>query len=379
MYIAVQDIWGIDFATERPWFNKIGVALWTTLDSLPILPTAISAAKKVDNFWVWSKFAESDMHKQGLTNVSTVHGALDVSQFHKLPEEKVILSRSKFKINYDDFIIGFVFRNQLRKSVPNLLEGFSMFKKNNPEARNAKLLLHTHFSEGWNIQRISKEYGVDERDILTTYVCQNCREYEIKPFTGQNLDCKYCGSKNTENTTNVSVGVTEEQLNEIYNIMDLYCHPFTSGGQEIPIQEAKLTELVTLVTNYSCGEEMCEPEARSLSLDWTEYREHGTEFRKASTIPQSIADNLQLAFSMPKEERAQWGKEARQYIVENYSKEKIGKTVEDFIDSCPFADYDFDFENIEKNPNAEIPNIESDTEWISHLYEAILKRKNVFG
>ena len=39
--------------------------------------------------------------------------------------------------------------------------------------------------------------------------------------------------------------------------MDVYCHPFTSGGMEIPIFEAKLTELVTLVTNYSCGEDSC--------------------------------------------------------------------------------------------------------------------------
>ena len=41
-------------------------------------------------------------------------------------------------------------------------------------------------------------------------------------------------------------GVSEKELNEVYNLMDVYCHPFTSGGQEIPIQEAKLTELITL-------------------------------------------------------------------------------------------------------------------------------------
>ena len=59
------------------------------------------------------------------------------------------------------------------------------------------------------------------------------------------------------NTTSVGGGVSEA-VKQIYNLMDVYCHPFTSGGQEIPIQEAKLTELVTLVTNYSCGEEQCE-------------------------------------------------------------------------------------------------------------------------
>ena len=45
----------------------------------------------------------------------------------KSDEEKLAL-REKHGINHDDFIVGFVFRNQLRKSVPNLLEGFNLFR-----------------------------------------------------------------------------------------------------------------------------------------------------------------------------------------------------------------------------------------------------------
>ena len=44
VYIAVQDIWGVDFAIDKPWFNKINSVIWTTLDSLPILESAISSA-----------------------------------------------------------------------------------------------------------------------------------------------------------------------------------------------------------------------------------------------------------------------------------------------------------------------------------------------
>ena len=57
VYIAAQDIWGVDFALQKPWFNQISSAIWTTLDSLPIFPPAIEAAKKCENFWVWSNFA----------------------------------------------------------------------------------------------------------------------------------------------------------------------------------------------------------------------------------------------------------------------------------------------------------------------------------
>ena len=37
---------------------------------------------------------------------------------------------------------------------------------------------------------------------------------------------------------------------------------------------------------------MCQDDAYSLTLKWSEYREQGTEFRKASTKPDSIASQI---------------------------------------------------------------------------------------
>jgi hypothetical protein len=160
--------------------------------------------------------------------------------------------------------------------------------------------------------------------------------------------------------------------------MDVYCHPFTSGGQEIPIQEAKLTELITLVTNYSCGEEMCRPEAGSLTLDWSEYREHGTEFRKASTKPYSIAKQLHRVYKMKPKERKKLGKRAREWTSENFSVASVGKFIEDYIDSLP--DHSYDFKEVRKelkNPDAQISDIKDDSKWILSMYHEILKMKQV--
>jgi len=166
-----------------------------------------------------------------------------------------------------------------------------LFLTNNPKSK-AKLLLHTSWNEGWDILKLIKEKEIDQRNILTTYVCSNCNCYHIKPFSTHVIHCDSCRTQNACETTNVKNGVTEEQLNEIYNLMDVYCHPFTSGGQEIPVQEAKLTELITLVTNYSCGEDSCTKESGGLPLEWAEYREPGTQFIKASTLPNSIHSQL---------------------------------------------------------------------------------------
>jgi glycosyltransferase involved in cell wall biosynthesis len=376
VYIAVQDIWGIDFAIDKKWFNKIPCALWTTLDSLPILPTAVQKAPKIKNYWIWSNFATKELHKLGHRHVKTVHGPIDPKNFLKLDNNKRLDLRKKFNIEENAFVIGFVFRNQLRKSVPNLLEGYAIWKKNNPSTKSY-LLLHTHWAEGWNIHKLADEYGIDKREILTTYICKNCLEYEIKPFFGHDLNCKYCKSEKSQITTGVGLGINEEQLNEVYNLMDVYCHPFTSGGQEIPIQEAKLTELITLVTNYSCGEDMCINGAGSLPLDWYEYREHGTEFKKASTCPKSIANNLDKVYKMSQEERLNLGKQAREWTIANYSIEVLGKFFEDFIDSAPHADFSL-IENEElRDPFCQIPEIQDDAKWLIFMYHNILKMKNV--
>ena len=221
---------------------------------------------------------------------------------------------------------------------------------------------------------MATEYGVDHKDILVTYVCRECKNYAVANFVGQKGNCPYCHSKGSFNTAGVGCGVSEKQLNEIYNLMDVYVHPFTSGGQEIPIQEAKLTELITCVTNYSCGEEMCEDEANSLPLEWSEYREHQTHFIKASTYPKSIAKQIKKVYDMKPQRREKMAKAGRQWVLNNFSLQSIGKDIEKFIDDAPKIDYSkINTKGEKKDPHAKIPNEDNPILWIKSLYKNILK------
>ena len=316
-------------------------------------------------------FAETALKEAGHDHVKTLRGSLDTSVFKRLPEDFRQENRAKQNISEDDYIIGFVFRNQLRKSVPNLIDGFELFLRQHPECQ-AKLLLHTHWSEGWDIPRLITEKGLDPSKVLTTYLCHRCNRYEIKPFTGQQQNCSLCGGEKCQLTTNVGRGVSEEQLNEIYNLMDVYCHPFTSGGQEIPVQEAKLTELVTLVTNYSCGEDSCSSESGGLPLEWAEYREPGTQFIKASTSPSSIRKQLSKVYKMNAQKKRSLERKSRKWVIDNFSIPVIGKRVEDIIEKMPAIDWDFDFSEPLRNPDYEPPHLEDDGEWIIDIYKNIL-------
>lgn len=374
--LSAQDIWGIFQICEKPYWNKIPCIFWTTLDSLPIHPKAIEASKKCQpgNFWVWSNFAEKDMKKNGHINVQTVHAPFDDKEFYRMERVKKLELRRRYKLNENAFIIGFVFRNQLRKSIFSLLEGYNQFKRENPGI-SSKLLLHTCFSEGWNIMEQAKHYNVPSEDILTTYICENCREYEVKPFAGEKQSCRFCQSNNSQHTTSPKLGVSENQLCEIYNLMDVYCHPFNSGGMEVPASfEAKACELPVLATNYSCGEEICEDKEGTLPLEWTAYRDlQQSEFIKAATLSKSVTKQLNRVYRMDDKERREMGRKGRNWAVERFSVEKAAKKIDELLSGQKLTNYNFDFKVDKPNPDAIVSKIEDKKEWLKTLYKEILK------
>ena len=369
VYIGMEDIWAFNGYNKKPWWDKINTMIWTTLDSLPILQSAVDFAPKVKHYYVWASFAEKALKKLGYDHVKTLRGSLDITNFYRFKDEERLKLRRAHNLG-SDYIVGYVFRNQLRKSVPNLLDGFKGLKATVPQA---KLLLHTHWSEGWDIPRMIEEKGLSPSDILTTYVCNKCKGYSIRPFTGQEQNCNLCGSKKTQNTTNTGNGVTESQLNEIYNLMDVYCHPFTSGGQEIPIQEAKLTELITLATDYSCGEDNVTEESGGIPLRWHEYREPGTQFIKASTDSNDITEKLLHVYNMDNEDRRSQEAKSRQWVIDNFSIEVIGGQLEKIIDEMPEVNYDYELKPVKLNVEYETkPQYGNKEQFLIDIYKNIL-------
>jgi glycosyltransferase involved in cell wall biosynthesis len=330
VFLGIEDVWAFREYEKKEWWNKTKKIIWTTLDSLPILDQALQMEPKCDQMLVWASFAEKAMKDLGHKTVETVHGAVDYSHFKPLNNRDEL--RNLHGLD-NTFVIGFVFKNQLRKSVPNLLEGFKKFKEGNPEV-STKLLLHTDWGEkqmGWDIPRYLKEKGLDNGEVLATYVCHKCDDYFVQPYSGEDKDCSSCGGQKSVKTKNSSKGVGEKELNEIYNLMDVYCHPFTSGGQELPIQEAKAAGLITLVTDYSCGTDSAYEHQGGLPLAWNEYREPSTQFIKATTCPDSIHERLKQVYTMDEESKSRLIKTGEQYVKEKFSVQSTVEKLKSFI------------------------------------------------
>lgn len=371
IYFGVEDIWAFHSYWDKPWWNKFPCVLWTTLDSLPIIQEATDNAHKVKNYWVWASFAEREMHKLGFDHVKTQSAALDLSVFKRKEKWERMGLRDTAGIGTNTVVFGFVFRNQLRKLVPVLLESFKDFRDANPDI-DAKLLLHTSFQEGWPIKRLINEVGVDPEDVLNTYVCKQCKNYKIQPFAGQAINCPVCFGELSMGTPNPQLGVTESDLSEIYNIMDFYIHPMTSGGLEIPIVEALASGLPVATVNYSCGEEYCANDFVK-SMPFHFYREFGyAAFKKSQPDRAGLAKILEDFAKMPSEEREKIGQLGSDWAREYYSVDKVGKEIEKFIDKQPFSDWDYKFSpnllNTEYPLNMEI---EDPTTWAIDLIKNV--------
>lgn len=371
IFVGIEDPWAFQGFTKKPWWNKINCMIWTTLDSLPIYSNILEDAPNIKHLYSWASFASDELNGMGFNHVGHLRGSISNEDFYKLEDSKIKDLRSKLKIE-NDFIVGFVFRNQLRKTVPSLLDAISILEKNN-QCENVKLLFHTNWKEGWDIMKLIKDRNIDASKILTTYFCSNCKDYAINNFVGHDLNCPSCNSEKTLNTVSINSGVDDTQLNEIYNIMDFYVHPFTSGGQEIPIQEAMMSETPIACTNYSCGTDFCNNESGGIPLDWNEYVEFNSGFIKAHTRADSIVSAILDVKSMSKEELQNIGKKSRSYILSNYSINVVGKQLEIIFDSMPLNDYDFNFKSAKMNPLFPKPEGLNNSDFLISIYQNMLK------
>lgn len=365
--IACEDIWAFGGAEndnikiqawwDRPWWNKIPCVIWTPVDSLPIFPLLSDNAKKIKNLWVKSEFAEKEMARLGFDHVKTIPALIDEKPFRPLDRISVSKIRNGLGISDDMPVFGFVFRNQLRKLVVTLLEGFKEFKVKNPTS-NAKLHLHTNFVNGqWDIPRAIANLQINPNDVLCTYICRKCKKSLIAPFSGPIKNCSACNTENSVCNPDHNFGITEDELNIIYNIYGFngaYIHPATSGGFEMPLLEAIYAGALAATVPYSFGTSYIDNGIADVIDSDVNVWEEGSMFLKAQPKKNSISDLLEYYASMPTEQRLDISKHRREKALDMFAPDRHLKDLEKFIDEQPETNYNFDFDGI----NEYMPSIE---------------------
>lgn len=239
-----------------------------------IMPTTDSAPQKTD--WLYT-FANADLivpytdwAKKVLNDScghlinlypKIVNAGINPHEFY--PVE----NKTEHKLKYfgkDCNVIGLVMRNQKRKLMADILLSFRKYlnklKDNNlhDEYEKAVLYLHTSYPEenGWDLPALLLEHGVIDKTYFT-YHCQKCKQFFPSKFQGSLTSCSNCNAKSAA-FTSPSNGVKTNQLNEIYNLFDIFVQCAICEGFGMPQIEAASCGVQLASVDYSAMTEIVE-------------------------------------------------------------------------------------------------------------------------
>ncbi len=379
IWIGSDDVWSFNsqyFQSE--WFKRISSVLHITVDSVPVLDQAYEQALSTKYFRTWAAFAGPEMVKKRgaeFSHVSHLYGASDTTKFRPTPKEQKAQLRKTFGIDQNATVFISLGRNQLRKEYGQVIQAFAAFKRDNPSA-NAKLLFHTSFSPqelaGWNIPKLTSDFGVKTEDILCTMFCRQCGAWEVVPYKGEDADCRFCGTKKSQCSTTPDNGVSNDELHLVYGIADASISAFTSGGLEYTNVASLLCGLPLACTNYSCGEDFC-AQPFVTPIKWLSRIEHNTSFVKATNDINSIRGFIEKIHRMPEAERAKIGAQGREWAAKEFHIDTIGPKWEALFDSMPEVDWStIHLEYQPKNPSLPMPQDSSTEAFVRALYKGIL-------
>ena len=237
-----------------------------------------------------SKFAQKQaLDLYGIKTEYIPH-AIDTKNYYPLPKEEKEKLKEKYGLK-GKFVIGSVFRNQGRKMADRMIKAFAKFAPDHPDAI---LFMHCDPFDGasvFNLQELIRRHKIQNRCI----------------FSGMRF----------------FHGFTYKQMNEIYNVMDVFFLSTSGEGFGVPTIEAMACEVPCAVTDFTTTKEllidngMCGiaiPICADLTGSWTV--ERGImDIDKAVEALNRLYENEDLRKSL--------GKIGREKVLKYYNWDKV--------------------------------------------------------
>lgn len=212
-----------------PWLTELDFAPAKTIFYFPSdgggqLPSGCeNVLRKVNVPVAMAKFGQKQCKE--VHNLDTLHipHHVDTNNFYPLPDEE----RAKIRIKWgltNKFVVGTVARNQGRKMLDRTIKAFAEFCKDKPDAI---LFMHTDPTDAAGV--------FDLNQLIFRYKLQN-----RVIFTGM----KYYK------------GFDYKDLNELYNLMDVFLLSTSGEGFGIPIIESLACKVPVVATDYTTTPEL---------------------------------------------------------------------------------------------------------------------------
>jgi glycosyltransferase involved in cell wall biosynthesis len=338
--IDVRDYWMNSyqqFSPYRPYFHW---TLMPTVDSAPQQEDWIDTFLHADAVFTYSDFGRDTLLSQSnnhIKYISTTSPGVNLNTFQYFNQNQRDQLRDAFGIDKEAFVIGSVMRNQKRKLIPELMISVKEFisklqKENHPQADKVFLYLHTSYPDaGWDIPHLLKEYEIGNR-VLLTYSCKNCKLYRPSLYQHPLAYCPRCGQKSLA-TPNVSNGITQAELNNIYNLFDIYVQYAICEGFGMPQVEAGASGVPIASVDYSAMNDII-VKLKAYPIQISQYfKELETKATRVYPDNNALIKILMEYINMPKILQEQKRFETRKLTEKNYNWDDISHKWEAYLDN----------------------------------------------
>lgn len=192
--------------------------------------------RKMDCPVAMAKFGQKQV--KDVYDIDTKHipHGTEPNRYFKMSDE----DRQKMKQKYgvaNKFVIGTVSRNQPRKMLDRALKSFRIVADHIPEAVFLMHLDPNDPAAPWPIVEMIKKYDLENRVVFTGMSAMKAFDWE--------------------------------QMNEVYNAMDVFFLSTSGEGFGIPTIEAMSCEIPVVVTSYTSTAELVEQNNSGLSVQLT--------------------------------------------------------------------------------------------------------------
>lgn len=346
-----------------------------TVDARPQAENWQFSFSMADHLLTYTDFGKKTLEDIGFTNVRDVAflGA-DPNIFMPHPNKKDV--KQFYELDPNINIVGFVSRNQPRKLYPDLFVGFKHFlETTTPQlAQNTYLLLHTSFPDAtpWDLPRLIKNLGISNK-VLFTYICHNCHNVSIRQWQDTKSLCLKCNNYSCRLPSNI-LGVNNNQLRDIYNLMDIYVQYANSEGIGIGQLEAASCGVPVMAVNYSGMEDV----VKKLGAYPINYHkltcEIATMCWRAVPNDQHFAEQLNKFLQLPEALRKKRGETTLKLAREVCDWDKCAAVWDKTLDLCPIRPLSSTWgrkPQINK-PSTEVPQNLSPQQLVSYLINNVL-------
>lgn len=261
----VRDYWMYVYQETSPYKLHFNWIIMPTTDSAPPKTEWLYTFANADMVVPYTRWAKEILEEYSKNSINLfpkiANAGINANEFYPIDNK----SELKNKLLGKDYsVTGLVMRNQKRKLFADILLAYRKYlnelqNSNQKDLYNRSILyLHTSFPEenGWDLPSLLVEFGLADKTYFT-YKCKKCGNFFAAKFQSSVTTCRCCNERSAA-FSGPSNGLTVQQLNEVYNLFDIFIQYAICEGFGMPQVEAAACGLQIASVDYSAMTEIVE-------------------------------------------------------------------------------------------------------------------------